>query len=362
MRVFTYGVYLRLSTIRRRNILLLVSEKEAVSIKNENSEAVAMSNIVVDSKMRSITLKSDFRKKLWKQKYLLILLVPAALYYIFFKFLPMYGVILAFKEFNFIKGIWASPWIGLENFSDVVKLDDFWRSVKNTVVIAGLRLIFEFPAPIILAILINEIRHKKFKKGIQTIFTFPHFLSWIIISGMLTNLFGDSGSLNRILIYFGFEKSNVLVDPGTFRMFLVISNIWKEAGWGTIIYLAALSGIDPAQYEAASIDGANRWHKIKYIDWPGIRPTAVILLILFLGSVMSSGGGGFEQIFNLYNPAVYPTGDILDTYIYRRTFSLGQSYGSSTAIGLFKSVVNMILIFSANKLANKISDGEGGLF
>lgn len=309
-----------------------------------------------------ITHNKKIIEKIWKHKYLYILFLPAGLYFILFKYMPIYGVILAFKEFHFLKGIWGSEWIGLQNFIDILKLEDFWKAVRNTLYIAGLRLLFEFPAPIILALMINEIRHKKFRKSIQTIFTFPHFLSWVIISGMLLNLLGDSGSINRILLFFGFEKTNILVNPGTFRSFLILTNIWKEAGWGTIIYLAALSGIDPAQYEAAAIDGASKWQKIIYIDWPGIRPTAVILLILFLGSAMSSGGGGFDQIFNLYNPAVFSTGDIIDTYVYRRTFSLGQSYGTSTAIGLFKSAINMILIYSANKLANKISDGEGGLF
>lgn len=339
-----------------------VPESSSIHLREQRMNNRRLKRQSYQDSLRETILIKDLFRTFWKQRYLFILLLPALIFYILFKYVPMYGVILAFKEFHFLRGIWGSQWIGFENFIEVFRLEDFWRAVRNTIYIAGLRLIFEFPAPIVLALMINEIRHRRFKKGIQTVFTFPHFLSWVIISGMLFNLFGDEGSINRVLVSIGLEKTNVLINPETFRLFLVITNIWKEAGWGTIIYLAALSGIDPAQYEAAAIDGANRWHKIKYIDLPGIRPTIVILLILSLGSIMSSGGGGFNQIFNLYNAAVYRTGDIIDTFVYRRTFTLGQSYGSSTAIGLFKSVINMILIFSANKLANKLSDGEGGLF
>jgi len=302
------------------------------------------------------------KKQIAIHKYLYLLLLPAMIYFVLFKYVPIYGIILAFKEFSFAKGIWGSAWVGLRNFQEIFILDDFRRSVSNTLIIASYRLVFEFPLPILLALMINEIGGKKFKRSIQTVLTFPHFLSWIIISGMLTNLLGDSGSINRILLTLGLEKSDILTDPSTFRPFLVMTNNWKEAGWGTIIYLAALSGVDPSLYEAAEIDGASRLHKMRYINWPCILPTVSIMLILFLGGVMSSGGGGFDQIFNLYNPAVYHTGDIIDTYIYRRTFILGDTFESSTAIGLFKSIINMILLFTANRVVNKMSDGSGGLF
>ena len=296
-----------------------------------------------------------------RHRHLYILLLPTLVYLILFRYLPIYGVSLAFKKFHYMKGITASPWVGWANFEAILSKEDFWRAFGNTLVIALYRLVLEFPIPIVLALMLNELRNRYLKTTLQTVFTFPHFLSWVIISGMLFNLLGESGPFNRLVMSFGGEM-NVLSNADSFRYFLTITNNWKEMGWNTIIYLAALSGVDPALYEAAQIDGAGRWHKVRYIDWPGIRPTAVILLIIFIGNAMTSGSGGFNQIFNLYNPAVYSTGDIIDTYIYRQAFSTGMPFGEVTAIGLFKSVINFVLILSANKLASWMSDGERGLF
>ncbi|MGL1892281.1 MAG: ABC transporter permease subunit [Spirochaetaceae bacterium] len=301
-------------------------------------------------------MNSSLKKEIWKSRYLYILLIPTLCFFIIFKYIPIYGVILAFKKFSYAKGIVGSSWIGLENFREILRLPNFWSAFRNTVILAGMRLVISFPAPIILAIAINELRLRKFKNFIQTVLTFPHFLSWVVISGIVLDLFGGGGVVNSILIFLKLPKQHVLINPDTFRMFLVGTDMWKEMGWGTIIYLAALSGVDPTLYEAADIDGASRFQKIQIISWPALSPVVTILLILFIGNVMNTAGAGFMQVINLYNPAVYKTGDIIDTFVYRRTFFQGASFGSSTAIGLFKSIINCILLFSANKIAGKVSD------
>lgn len=299
-------------------------------------------------------------KRMIEYKYFYILVAPLLAYYIVFEYVPLYGLMLAFKEFNFSKGIWGSEWVGLANFREIFYLNDFWIAFRNTVIIAFGRLLFEFPVPIIVAILLNEVRTARLKKFYQVVYTFPHFLSWVIISGILINFLGAFGVLNQLLDIFGFQKVNLLVDPSSFRALIFSSSLWRDMGWGTIIYLAAIAGINPSLYEAASIDGANRLQRMWHITWPGLKSTVAILFILNVGAMMSSGGGGFDQIFNLYNPAVYEKADILDTYIYRRTFSVGESFGTSTAVGLFKSIINFVLLYTANKAAKRL--GQEGLF
>lgn len=303
-------------------------------------------------------------KALWRRmaeyKYFYLLVFPLLVYYIVFEYVPLYGLILAFKEFNFAKGIWGSEWVGLANFEEIFKLDDFWIAFRNTIIIAIGRLIFEFPVPIMIALLLNEVRKAGMKKFYQVVYTFPHFLSWIIISGILVNFLGNFGVLNQLLELFGMEKVSLLVDPSSFRGLIFSSSLWKDMGWGTIIYLAAIAGINPSLYEAASIDGASRFQQMLHITWPSLKSTVMILFILNIGGMMSSGGGGFDQIFNLYNPAVYEKADILDTYVYRRTFSVGLSYGTSTAVGLFKSVINFILLVGANRMAKRL--GQEGIY
>ncbi len=293
-------------------------------------------------------------------KYLYLLALPLLAYYIVFDYIPLYGIILAFKEFNFAKGIWGSEWVGLANFREIFGLQDFWVAFRNTLIISLGRLVFEFPVPIAVALLINEVRRTRLKQFYQVVYTFPHFLSWVIVSGIMVNFLGAFGVLNQLLVLVGLEKVNLLVDPEYFRGLIYGSSLWKDMGWGTIIYLAAIAGINPALYEAASIDGANRFQQMLHITWPSLKSTVVILLILQIGRTMSSGGGGFDQIFNLYNAAVYEKADILDTYIYRRTFAVGSSYGTSTAVGLFKSVINFVLLYAANKAAKRL--GQDGLY
>ncbi|CAG7600387.1 putative multiple-sugar transport system permease YteP [Paenibacillus solanacearum] len=293
-------------------------------------------------------------------KYMYLLVLPLAAYYAVFDYGPMYGIVLAFKEFNFAKGIMGSPWVGLANFREIFMLDDFWIAFRNTLIISLGRLVFEFPVPIVIALLINEVRRAGARKFYQVVYTFPHFLSWVIVSGIMVNFLGTFGVLNQLLELVGLQKVSLLVDPTYFRSLIYSSSLWKDMGWGTIIYLATIAGIHPALYEAASIDGAGRFQQMLHITWPALKGTVVILLILQVGRTMSSGGGGFDQIFNMYNPAVYEKADILDTYIYRRTFALGSSYGTSTAIGLFKSVINCLLLVLTNRIAKRL--GQEGIY
>ena len=304
--------------------------------------------------------KGGLLRRMVEYKYFYLLVAPMLVYFIVFEYVPLYGLMLAFKEFNFAKGITGSEWIGLANFEEIFRLDDFWVAFRNTVIIAFGRLIFEFPVPIIIAMLLNEVRKARMKKFYQVVYTFPHFLSWVIIGGILINFLGTFGVLNQLLELLGFEKVNLLVDPDSFRALIFGSSLWRDMGWGTIIYLAAIAGINPALYEAASIDGANRLKQILHIPWPGIAGTVAVLFILNVGAMMSSGGGGFDQIFNLYNPAVYEKADILDTYVYRRTFAVGESFGTSTAVGLLKSVINFALLYTANRAAKRL--GQEGIF
>lgn len=295
-------------------------------------------------------------KEVAKHKYMYLLVAPVLVYYILFAYLPMYGIILAFKDFDYSKGITGSPWVGFKHFHEVLQYSDFWKAFNNTLIISAGRLLFEFPAPIILALLLNEVTRNRLKKFYQTVLTFPHFLSWVILGGIITNLLGDSGVFNQLLISLGLEKRHLLVDPSSFRFLLFISDIWREIGWGAILYLAAIAGINPELYEAAHVDGANRFQQLKAVTWPSIRYTASILFILAVGNAMN---GGFDQIFNLYNSVVYDVADILDTYVYRFTFITGDSFSISTAVGLIKSIINFALLFGANYLVRYL--GEEGV-
>ena len=296
-------------------------------------------------------------KNIWDSRYMYLLLVPGLLFFAFFRYVPMYGIQLAWKEFAANLGVAGSPWIGWENFRFIFAEADFWNSLRNTLIIAGMQLIFVFPFPIILAILFNEVRQKKTKRVMQIILTFPHFLSWVILSSILTNLLGNSGVVNNIIVAMGGEKVNFLMNKGIFRWLLIFSLLWKESGWNAILYMATITAIDPALYEAATIDGANRWHRIRYITWPGISTIVTATFILRIGSIMDAG---YMQVLNLYNPAVYEVGDILDTYIYRITFEKAPDYGVSTAVGMFKGVVNAVLMLSAEVVSRKFNGA--GLF
>ncbi|WP_145022364.1 sugar ABC transporter permease [Paenibacillus sp. Y412MC10] len=296
-------------------------------------------------------------KRYKKNKYLFLLLAPVLLWYGIFHYAPMYGIQLAFKDFYMMKGIWASPWVGFKHFHYMFAMSpDFWNIMRNTLVISFYHIVFGFPAPIILALLFNEIRFSLFKKIAQTISYLPHFLSWIVLGGILIMLLSpNTGVVNDLIKMLGFQPIYFLGDESYFRFTLVVSAIWKEVGWGMIIYLAALAGVDQQLYEAAVIDGANRWKQTLYITIPSILPVISILLILRVGGILDAG---FDQILNLYSPAVYGVSDILDTYVYRVGLQNGQ-YSLTTAVGLFKNVVALVLVLSTNFIVKKM--GQEGV-
>jgi len=305
---------------------------------------------------RSYYLRLEGRRFIqYKDLFPLFILVIA--YFIIFKYVPMYGVTLAFKKFNLRKGILASPWVGLKWFKQVFSTPSFWEVMRNTVTISLLRIAFGFPAPILLALLLNEVREGPFRKTVQTISYLPHFLSWIILAGLFTQLLSPSnGPINHIIKMFGGEPIYFLADNKWFRWVMVISDVWKGMGWGSIVYLATISGIDTELYEAAECDGATRAQKIFKITLPLMKPTIVILLIMNCGSLLNAG---FDQIFNFYNNAVMETADIIDTYVYRT--GIGEmKYSQSTAVGLFKNVIGFILVTGTNWVANRL--GEGGIW
>ena len=286
-----------------------------------------------------------------------LMFVPVIVYFVIFKYIPMGGIVIAFKNYKISKGIWGSAWCGLDNFTKAFATPTFARAVRNTLEISGLKLLFGFPAPIILALILNEVTHVRFKKTVQTITYLPHFLSWVVLAGMFQQLLSpNNGAVNALLRqFFGVQESIYFLGNNKyFRGTLIVTDIWKNVGWSSILYLATISGIDPSLYEAATVDGASRWQCTRYITIPSLVSTIVIMLILSIGSIMDAG---FDQVFNLYNSAVYQTGDIIDTYVYR--YGLGDmKYSLATAVGLFKNVIAFVLVVGTNLITRKIS-GEG---
>ena len=269
------------------------------------------------------TQKRSLGKRILLNWQVYLLLLPGLIWYTIFCYIPIGGLSLAFKDYKANLGIWGSPWVGLANYDFVMRDPDFFQALGNTIIISLSRLVFQFPIPIILALLINEIRSTRYRKVLQTVFTFPHFLSWVIIASIMLNLLGNSGTVNSVLKVFGMEPVNFLGDESLFRPLLYISENWKSAGWSAIIYIAAIAGIDTEQYEAATIDGAGRFQKMIYITLPSIKATIVVMFILAVGGIMNAG---FDQIFNLSNAAVRDVSDILDTYIYRITFQSSADF------------------------------------
>ena len=311
-----------------------------------------------EKKCRRLPQHKSRLKQMRKDWLLYLMIIPVLIWYIVFCYLPMGGVTLAFKNDRYDAGLWRSPWIGMQHFETMFADSEFWRAFKNTIIFSLGKLLFHFPVPIIVALLLNEIRSPKAKKFFQTVFTFPHFISWVVLSGILINMFASNGIINQLLGALGLDQVAPLMKLKSFRPFIWISNIWKEFGWDAIIYMAALTSIDPQLYEAASIDGANRFQKMLHITLPGIRGTISVMLILQIGSIMS--GASFDQIFNLYSSPVYPVADIIDTYVYRQSFMVGTNFGYTTAVGLLKSVIGVFMIWGANKITTKM--GEDGLF
>ena len=283
---------------------------------------------------------------------LYIMILPIIIYYILFQYKPMYGIIIAFKNFNPSDGILGSPWVGLKYFKEFISGIYFTRTLRNTIVINIANLIFGFPAPILLALLINELKNKLFSKTVQTISYLPHFISLVVVCGMIIDFTRDTGVIGDITALFGGERTTMLTQPQFFLPVYVVSDIWQSVGWGSIIYLAALAGIDQELYEAAVVDGANRWKQTIHITIPSILPTIITLLILRIGNMLNLG---FEKIILLYNPAIYETSDVISSYVYRKGLQ-EFNFSFSSAVGLFNSIINFILLMTANKISKKFND------
>lgn len=292
-------------------------------------------------------------KKDWKKnKTLYFMIIPVLIFYLVFMYKPMYGAIIAFMDYRPAKGILGSDWVGVEQFVRFFHSPYFYRLIRNTIVLSIYSLLFCFTAPILLALLLNEVKGKRFKSITQTVSYLPHFISMVVAVGMIKEFCMTDGLINDIIVFFGGERSALLQNPALYRTIYIISDIWQEVGWGSIIYLAALAGIDSERYEAAAIDGAGKFRQMIHVTIPGIMPTVTIMLILRIGSLMNMG---YEKTILLYNSSTYETADIISSYIYRVGL-LEQNWSYSTAIGLFNSVINCILLLAANRISKKVTE------
>ncbi|SET61026.1 carbohydrate ABC transporter membrane protein 1, CUT1 family (TC 3.A.1.1.-) [Paenibacillus sp. NFR01] len=307
--------------------------------------SMADSSLIKPKRKRWSRIKRDYE--------LYLFLLPILILYLVFKYYPMYGVLIAFKDFSPSQGIWGSEWVGLQHFKDFFDAYNFWAIIKNTLTLSFLSLLFGFPAPIIIAIMLNQMLGKTYKKFVQTVIYAPHFISTVVLVGML-NVFlsPNSGIVNHIITWLGGEPILFMADAGWFRPLYILSGIWQETGFATIIYLAALAGVNPELHEAAIMDGASKWKRVWHVDIPSILPTIVILLILALGNIMSIG---FEKAFLMQSDLNYATSNIIPTYVYEMGIQKAQ-YSFSTAVGLFNSFINIILIFTVNRIAKKLTE------
>ncbi|MFK3936883.1 ABC transporter permease [Alkalihalobacillus sp. NPDC078783] len=320
-----------------------------------------MANQVSLEPNQKINLKAARRKervnKLKKNKLIYLMIAPGILYFLIYKYFPMYGLIIAFQDYKPYLGITGSPWVGFTHFERLFQDPDFWMIFKNTIVLFILQLVIAFPIPIILALMLNEIRHQFYKKSIQTLIYIPHFMSWVVIVSIsYVMLTLDGGIINSLLRAMGFGPINFLLSEEWFRPMYILQIIWRESGWGTIIFLAAIAGVDPQLYEAAKIDGASRLRQIWHITLPSIRSVIIILLILKIGDVLELG---FEHVYLLLNSSNRAVAEIFDTYVFTAGLQQGQ-FSYSTAVGFFKGIVGLILVIGANKLAKKY--GEEGVY
>ncbi len=288
-----------------------------------------------------------------------LMFIPATAALVLFRYIPMAGIVIAFKDFTFMDGIWGSAWVGWDNFQRFFHNPDFWRALGNTLIISLAKLVFGFPVPVVFAILLNEVRNKHYKKVVQTISYLPHFVSWIIAAGLVyTFLSPTSGFLNAIIRALGGKPVLFIADPKYFRGILVISSIWKETGWEAIIYMAALAGVSPEMYEAATVDGASRFQKMTRITLPSIAPVVSIMLILRMGKLLEEG---FEQIIAMINNSVLSVGETIQYYVYQVGLNMANNYSYAAAIGLFNSIIALCLVLTSNYIAKQINE-EGGVY
>jgi putative aldouronate transport system permease protein len=327
-----------------------------IAIDTEAIHRKVNRNRVKKAKSRQEKANSSFTRYFKSNYDLYLLLIPGLLFLLIFRFVPLTGNIIAFKELNLFgasniyDSILQSPWVGWKHFERALETPGFISALRNTFIISIYKIVFLFPIPIVLAILINEMRHVFARRLVQTLIFFPHFLSWVIIASLFITLLNSEGIVNSILVSLGFEKMNFLTSNAHFRAILVMQEGWKESGWSIIIYLAAIVGINPQLYEAAIVDGASRFRQVLHITLPGLASTIVLMIILRLGWIMEAG---FEQIFVMYNAVVYDSADILGTFVYR--IGLGQlDYSFATAVGMFESVVGFVIIIAANFISRKV--------
>lgn len=297
------------------------------------------------------------RERLWKYRWLYLFLLPAVVWYVIFAYGPIYGLQIAFKDFKILKDIEGSDWVGFEHFFKMFKDKTFWAVTRNTLVISGIKLVFVSTSGLTLALLLHEVVHKRYRTLVSSVTMLPHFFSWVVIGSILLEILSpSSGMVNEIIRAFGGTPIYFLGEDDWFLFWVVVSDMWESAGWNSIIFIAAIGGINPELYEAAQLDGAGRWKQLTNVTIPCIAGTIVVVMVLKVGSLMNAG---FDQIYNMYNDAVMDTADILDTYVYRQGIERSK-YSYSTAVGLFKNVINLALVLVTNYFAKAI--GQEGLF
>jgi putative aldouronate transport system permease protein len=312
-------------------------------------EMARKANSVIDSPAK---VKRGLKfKKIFSNYQLYLFLLPALIYFIVFHYLPMYGILIAFKDFVATKGIMGSPWVGFKHFERFFDSFQFWTLIKNTLGLSVVQLIVGFPLPIFLALMLNQIRSEKYKRFVQTVVYAPHFISVVVLAGMIFVFFSNNGLINNIILLFGGDPISFMAKPEWFKPLYIASGVWQETGWAAIIYLAALAGVSPELHEAAVMDGANKWQRIFHVDIPAIMPTAVILLILSVGGIMNIG---FEKAYLLQTPMNQPSAEIIPTYVYKMGLQQAQ-YSFAAAVGLFNAVINLILLIAVNKFSKKLS-------
>ncbi len=305
------------------------------------------------SKTAQMKKRRSFLRRVRKHKLHLIMILPVICWFLLFKYGPLYGVTLAFKEFQLLSGIMGSPWVGTANFERLFSSYNFWNVFRNTITIAAMKFVFGFPAPIILALLLNELRGQRYKRIVQSLSYLPHFISWVILTGIFMVILSPTrGPINTLLKSMGMESIYFLGDPKYFQGTLVVTGIWKGVGWSSIVYLAALGGVNEELYDAARVDGCGRWARIWHVTIPGITPVVTIMLILAMGSLVEDD---FDQIFNLLNDAVLSVGDVLGTFIYRQGVT-NLDYGYATAVELFRNLISLVLVLSANYFSKRINE------
>lgn len=305
------------------------------------------------ARQTAVLEKGSVWKRIKQHYQLYLFLLPAVILYLVFRYYPMYGIQIAFRDFTPAKGIWGSDWIGFANFVEFFDSYNFWQIIRNTVSLQVLSLLFGFPMPIIVALMLNQLNSRRYRKFVQTVIYAPHFISTVVLVGMLfVFLSPNSGLVNHIIVLFGGQPVLFMSDPHWFRPLYIMSGIWQETGFGTIIYLAALAGVNPELHEAATMDGASKWKRIRHVDIPGIMPTIIILLIFALGNIMNAG---FEKAYLMQNNLNLSVSNIIPTYVYDKGIQQAQ-YSFSTAVGLFNTVINVIMLLIVNRIAKKATE------